>query len=490
MNLKEHETLRDKVRLVYTEIPAQGVYYNSRGAMEFTYKGADSKVHKSYLDPMTSAVIVNALVPKSGVIFRGGHGGGKTTLVQKVAHMMTGIDETEIARAMIRGNDDQNVNTLLATLRFGKLMTTGEEEVIWRKFVQSYVKIIDEVNRFPPPAQNALFEILNKGAAEFCDEYTEIEDFMFFATENPKDPGTYPLSKPFLDRFSFCVPAPQIPTASDQYLLADRPDDKLVGITVKQVMSLDELKKAKKAISEDIKMSSDALIYSIYLTQAIASCARGDYFDKAHSEIAVGERCKNCGYNTNVAVCKMTEKGISGRAFLDFQRWGKAYSWFLNAFEDAEMPQVQLETIQTIAPYLMYHRVEPSESLLAKDPYYGRRLALLQDLVTRATQAYATVKDALKEVPKVLRGEIAPKDSAINNVDKDLVVNAHFKPLIEEADKKEFRELYDLIASNEMTAEKLAEIKRTLSLGTELRPHAQKYLLSKAIEKSRKLEGI
>src|SRR3989344_9481768 len=232
MDLNKHNELREKVRKVYTDIPVQEVYFNSRGSMKFEYKNPQGEIRKTYLDPMTSSVIMNALVPKSGVIFRGGHGGGKTTLVEKVSYMLTGIPEDEITSAMIRGNDDQNVNTLLATLKLGKLFVDGEEEVIWRNFVKCPVKIIDEINRFPPAAQNALFEIMNRGRAEFIDQEYEIKDFMAFATENPNDTGTYPLSKPFLDRFGFCIPAPQLPSASDQYLLATRADDKLEGLVV------------------------------------------------------------------------------------------------------------------------------------------------------------------------------------------------------------------------------------------------------------------
>src|SRR3972149_12196330 len=96
---EEHDRYRDLVRDVYMAVPSQGLYYNSRAEMEFTFKGSDGRIHKTYLDPMTSSAIVNALVPKSGVIYRGGHGGGKTTLVEKGTHMLTGIPEEEIVSA-------------------------------------------------------------------------------------------------------------------------------------------------------------------------------------------------------------------------------------------------------------------------------------------------------------------------------------------------------------------------------------------------------
>ena len=493
MDKELHETLREKIRRAYTQIPSQGVYFNSRSAMQFTFKGADDTIHRLYLDPVGSSAIVNALVPKSGLIYRGGHGGGKTTLIEKVTHMLTSIPEDEIISAMIRGNDDQNVNTILASLKLGKLMHEGSEEVVWRKFVKCYVKIIDEVNRFPPPVQNALFEILNKGRVEFIDNvYPETGgmDFVAYATENPNDTGTYPLSKPFLDRFSFCVPAPQIPSASDQYLLAERPDDKLIGVKVEPVMKLEELKEARRIVSEDVHLSSDALIYAIYLTQAVSSCDRGDFNDKSHNELAVGDRCKGCGYDTTVSICAMTKTGLSGRAFLDFQRWGKGYAWFLNAFENPEKPEVQLETIETIAPYLMYHRVEPSEMVLGRDPFFGKKMSFYEDLVKKATQGYNTVKDALKDVPKVLRGDKQPRKSDIYKVDKDLVIKTHFQPLIEDAANTEFREIYEQIETQEIKPQTLQNLQLRLAFETELKLPAQTYLLSKALAKVNKEDFI
>ena len=128
---------------------------------------------------------------------------------------------------MIRGNDDQNVNTLLASYDMGKLITGKGEDVKWRKFVTCPVKIADEINRFPPTAQNALFEIFNKGRVEFANEVYDIKQFELFATMNPNDPGTYPMSRPFLDRFGLCIPVPQMPSAEDLMSLSSRKDDKI-----------------------------------------------------------------------------------------------------------------------------------------------------------------------------------------------------------------------------------------------------------------------
>ena len=103
-------------------------------------------------------------------------------------------------------------------------------------------------------------------------------------------------------------------------------------------------------------------------------------------------------------------------------------------------------------------------------------------LLVDLTAGYTTIKDALKEVPAVLRGDVKPKNAKIKDVDKDLVVKYHFQPLIEAADKKEFREIFELIEKKRMDGKTFDELERRLAFTSELGPHAQKYLLSKALD--------
>lgn len=490
-SLETHREARRKVQDVYLAIQTTGTYYNSRSEWGFTYKTPDGKIERRYADPMSLSAVLNALVPKGGVIYRGGHGGGKTTLMEKATYMLTGVSEQEIADAMIRGNDDQNVNTLLASLAFGKLMTSGEEEVRWRKFVTSPVKIVDELNRFPPPAQNALFEILNKGRAAFLDETYSLGDFVLMATENPNDPGTYKLSRPFVDRFGMAVPAPQIPSAADQYSLLHRPDEKLYGIKVEPKINWEQLQQVRKMISDEVRLSPESELYLIYLTEAMASCVRGDHNDKAHSEIEIPDRCKGCHFDTGRSVCQMTKGGISGRAALDLQRYAKASAWFWGAFTDESHPEVQPEIIRSVAPYIIYHRVDPVEAMLSRDPFYGATFKYAQQIVESGSQGFAAVRDVLaEEVPQVLSGQRKLSDAqrlqAAANA--DLVVQTHFLPLVEEADNPQFRQTYDLL-QREIGMEDLYKVEHLLRLETSLRPQAQAYLLQKVTDKKNEVNG-
>ena len=70
-------------------------------------------------------------------------------------------------------------------------MSTGEEEVVWRQFVTNFWKIIDEVNRLTPYAQNILMSLLAEGTVKYYDSILNIDKYTLYATINPQDVGTF-----------------------------------------------------------------------------------------------------------------------------------------------------------------------------------------------------------------------------------------------------------------------------------------------------------
>ena len=473
--VERHAYFRKKVYQAYQEVIRSGVYVNSRYSIPFTFHSGAKKVSRS-IDPMVSSAIANCLMPKSCSMYRGGHGGGKTSLCQKVAHVMTSIPEDDIARAMIRGNDDETVRSLVASLKLGKLINSGEEEVDWRPFLTSPVKIIDEVNRFLPSTLNGLFEVLNKGSTGAFGEYYEGGDYVCYATENPHDEGTYPMSKPFLDRFGMCINAPQVPSPNDLFVLSQRRDDKLNKIVIEPVLTFDELKEIRRMISEDITFTSEALLYTVYFVSGLSLCIRGDQNDKGQSTIPVGPRCEGCDFKEQY--CEMTQQGISGRAFLDILRIGKAYSWFLGAFADPAKPEVQMSVIQSILPYVINHRVKSNEHMLRKDPYWGREFNFSEDLVARVTSQFSTSKALLADLNDLLSGNIALEDSKLNDPIKDLVITYGYKPLVQEASSSQkFKSLYKILNERQLTIGDIQKVERGIFEADEILPQARMYLI-------------
>lgn len=72
-------------------------------------------------------------------------------------------------------------------------MKDGVEEVVWRKFILNFWKIIDEVNRLTPYAQDILLSLLAEGTVKYYDEITTINKYCLYATINPQDVGTFEL---------------------------------------------------------------------------------------------------------------------------------------------------------------------------------------------------------------------------------------------------------------------------------------------------------
>jgi MoxR-like ATPase len=70
-------------------------------------------------------------------------------------------------------------------------MSTGEEEVVWRQFVTNFWKIIDEVNRLTPYAQDILMSLLAEGTVKYYDSILNIDKYTLYATINPQDVGTF-----------------------------------------------------------------------------------------------------------------------------------------------------------------------------------------------------------------------------------------------------------------------------------------------------------
>ncbi|MFX1328646.1 MAG: hypothetical protein ACFE91_10995 [Promethearchaeota archaeon] len=70
----------------------------------------------------------------------------------------------------------------------------------------NFWKIIDEVKRLTPYAQDILLSLLAEGTVKYYDSITNINKYCLYAVINPHDIGKFELSQPILDRFGISVP--------------------------------------------------------------------------------------------------------------------------------------------------------------------------------------------------------------------------------------------------------------------------------------------
>jgi len=167
------------------------------------------KGRKVYL--VETLAVLNAIVEKGTMLLYGGHGGGKTTLSKYLGQLFCHLSKEKIEDCILRGHPQLTEEKILGSLDLVEMMNPslikgGKIKVIWNDFVDSPWKIIDEINRLSPYAQNILLSLLAEGTVKYQNQTKVLSPFSLYATMNPKDSGNFELSLPFLDRFALALP--------------------------------------------------------------------------------------------------------------------------------------------------------------------------------------------------------------------------------------------------------------------------------------------
>ena len=378
----EEDELRRKVWRIINLTQANQLFVHSKN-LEIKYFNEESKKIKTKkLPEILSLCILNALVPNSAMLLIGGHGGGKTTITKYLGRMFTASTLNEIENSIIRGHPQLTEEKLVGTLKLGKLMHEGEEEVVWRKFVTEFWKIIDEVNRLTPYAQDILLSLLAEGVVKYYDSISNINKYCLYATINPQDVGTFELSGPFLDRFGISVPI-SMPASHDLQLILTGKDEKYSGvdelIQVPKILTIDELMEIWYYVNK-LHTNNEVNNYIHAIIREFTLCERIDKGNTEDLKPSTG-LCSGCHFNTAQNVCNKTDSILSVRVAKDLLRYSKALAWLLG------INQIDVNVVNTIAPYVISHRAAFVKRELEKPPYWGNKYdftrSLLNDIQKR-----------------------------------------------------------------------------------------------------------
>jgi MoxR-like ATPase len=452
--------LRKKIWKIINLIQANQLFVHSRNIeVSFTPEGK-KKVENKSLPEILTICILNAIVPNSAMLLTGGHGTGKTTLAKLLGRMFTGNSLKEIESSIIRGHPQLTEEKLIGTLKLGELMQ-GRELVSWRKFVTDFWKIIDEINRLTPYAQDILLSLLAEGQVKYFDEVQDIAKFSLYATINPQDVGTFELSEPFLDRFGISVPI-SMPTSHDLQIILRGKDEKYSGydelVQVPPVLTLDELMEIWYEVDK-IGCTTNANNFIHAIIREFTLCMR---VDKGNTEqLKPGEGlCSGCHFNTDASICNKVSSILSVRVAKDLLRYSKALAWLMG------LNNVDINLIVNIAPYVISHRVDFDDRELNVSPYFGNKLNYTLNLIDKVRKRYLKRKDAYDILEKFRLGEGTDTDlqglkKYINN---DLIVKYDIYPLVETLKDKKYTEIAKEItnASKKNDIETLSKLKDDL----------------------------
>ncbi|NHJ21046.1 MAG: hypothetical protein EAX91_08895 [Candidatus Lokiarchaeota archaeon] len=459
--LTEEEILRKKVWKIINLTQANQLFVHSKN-LEIKYLDEKTqKVRTKALPEILSLCVLNALVPNSAMLLVGGHGGGKTSLTKLLGRMFTGKSLNDIESSIVRGHPQLSEEKLVGTLKLGKLMHDGVEEVVWRQFVLNFWKIIDEVNRLTPYAQDILLSLLAEGSIKYYDEIKTVDKYCLFATINPQDVGTFELSFPFLDRFGISVPI-VMPSSHDLELILKGKDEKYSGfdelIQVPKILTIDELMEIWYFVNR-IQFDANVNNYIHAIIRDFTLCVRVDKGSAEKLKPSTG-LCSGCHFNTNQNVCNNIDSILSVRVAKDLLRYSKALTWLLN------LKQVDINIVNTIAPYVISHRVKYSSRELEKSPYWGNPYEFSQSLLDLIQKRYINREICYQIAERFRDGEPKDEDLAtLKNYQKnDLIVKNDLLPFVNSIKDKSYSNLAQKIkvASKKGDINTLANIRNDL----------------------------
>lgn len=308
---------------------------------------------------------INSIVNKGAMLLYGGHGGGKTTLSKYLGQVFLNKSEYQIEKAILRGHQQLTEEKMLGSLNFKQILSPdlipedGDIDVKWNEFVKSEWKIIDEINRLSPYAQNILLSLLAEGVVKYQNQSYPIGDFTVFATMNPPDEGNEILPPPFMDRFALALPI-TMPDHSTLQTIGKIDDSEKNDFS----FALDNgvLNEIKDEVSK-IKYDSDAEEFINNIVSEYRLCDR--IVKEASDSITVDNGlCTNgseCRYFTTELPCSKIKQPLSVRVKQDLYKYGKALAWFLGS------EKVKTIHIKALAPYMIWHRSKLSKQYISKN---------------------------------------------------------------------------------------------------------------------------
>lgn len=327
----------------------ESLYVHNEELPGATFCSEKLKGRKVYL--VETLAVINALVERGTMMLFGGHGGGKTTLAKYLGQIFCHLSKEEIEDCILRGHPQLTEEKILGSLDFAQITNNkplnkyGKIDVVWNSFVDSEWKIIDEINRLSPYAQNILLSLLAEGSVKYQDESRIVPPFTLFATLNPKDNANEELSLPFKDRFALALPITM--PDYDSFSTIGK-SDKNSRSKLEEYLPNIDLSEVQKDI-KSISYTTEAELFINYIIASYRLCMRAS--KESNDNLSVDKTlCENCRMKGEEKVCNKIKQPLSVRVKEDLYRYGKALAWFLGA------PQVTTEHIMTLAPYMIWHR--------------------------------------------------------------------------------------------------------------------------------------
>ena len=458
------------------ELRNNNLYVHNDELSGVSFNSEDLKDRPVYL--VESLATINALVKKGTMMLYGGHGGGKTTLSKYLGQIFLGKTSNEIEQAILRGHPQLTEEKILGSLNIEQLMghkkiKDGNIEVQWNDFVKSQWKIIDEVNRLSPYAQNILLSLLAEGVVKYQNQSYPVGNFTVFATMNPPDEGNFNLPMPFMDRFALALPITMPDYLSMQTIgKKDKLNNKS---TFDFRLKNNDLDSIQDLIQDSIEYEPEAEEFINNIIADYRLCVR--LTKEASEDLTVDNGlCTNggeCRFFVEGQICHKTKNPLSVRVKEDLYRYGRAFAWLLG------YEKVTLIHIKTIAPYLIWHRSNLSKKFLKeniKTKFEDKVFSVnseLEGTKTIINQIHSRFENRyenfIKPFNNALKSKLASEDFAqlivkSKEVEDDLLIAMELLPELQKLE-----EYYDKMLAYQKNINNTNEISLLIKINSELK---------------------
>lgn len=362
--------------------------------------------------------VLNAIVDRGTMLLYGGHGGGKTTLSKYLGQIFCHLSKDQIEDCILRGHPQLTEEKILGNLDFAELtgnkdLTDGKIDVVWNEFVKSEWKIIDEVNRISPYAQNILLSLLAESTVKYQNQALSVPKFSLYATMNPKDEGNTTLSLPFLDRFAIALPMTM--PDYDSFSTIGKKDKSMRSDDLSSYLPSFNLNEAQEQVRA-ITYTEEAELFINFIIASYRICER--ISKESNESITVDKNlCDGCHMNAPQKVCNKIKQPLSVRVKEDLYRYGKALAWFLGYTE------VSTEHISILAPFMIWHRSRLSKKYMtgkinsikgddSDEPVFitNPDLDATADIIALIRSEFEGVKSDLKVFEKIKKGKLTKNE--------------------------------------------------------------------------------
>lgn len=480
----------DKIRL-------GNLYVHNDELPDVNFTTSSLKSRKVYL--VETLAVINALVDRGTMLLYGGHGGGKTTLAKYLGQVFYKLSKDAIEDCILRGHPQLTEEKILGSLDIAQLTRAKElnankkVDVIWNDFVDSPWKIIDELNRLSPYAQNILLSLLAESSVKYHNESKRLPNFSLYATMNPKDEGNFIMSLPFLDRFALALPI----TMPDYESLSTigKKDKSSKQDDLANYLNAFDLKIAQEEV-KNIRYSEEA---ELFINVIISSYRLCDRISKESNDSITVEKglCNGCHFNAPEKVCNKIIYPLSVRVKEDLYRYGKALAWYLGD------TQVQPNHIKVLAPYMIWHRSSLSKSF-KNELKEGRfdsgifslniELDSTKELIEKISFEFEGLLPLLKKFERVKKGKLLLEEfqdfvKTIKQSNNNFLITIkEIVPILEQAYVPVYNEIigYNKKIEGSQNLEELGKLKQELSDRYDI-PNRQ--FLADLIEKERRKIG-